>query len=529
DITGTNDAPTLTDGASVALTGTNEDTTSSGTTVSSILTGAGYSDIDAGASSGIAITGMTGNGKWQYSTDGTNWVDIDSASASAAVLLTSTSQVRYIPDGNNGETANLTFKAWDQTTGSASTTGSVSTADSGTSGGGSAFSSQNASASMVVSNVNDAPTAPASLPGTIIENGGPMSYVVSVAGFNDIDGDNLSFTATLADGSALPAWLSYSVNGSNVTFSGNVPGDFIGDLEVRITATEDATAHLTASSNLTIQVEARPVVVVTPPASPPEPAPVPPVMSPPGTGNIGDAGTPVGSALDFGGRNGGEIVQPVTGQLGSLSPLDNSSTPVMAGLQSTTPPSIFGDTAGQTIFGGDVGAGTGILAGRTQLITSQGAGLGNDAGFEPANGNGEGTGTDEGAAGTPNLDGAAQNGGGDNGNASNGNGSADAEAGNAPNDAAQPDRAAPADAQNNGESDASPASENPGGDGDVAPEGNDNIQGALDNLALPSFVFKEAVLANADFTDQLAGAGGAFERHASALAKALSDFDASAA
>ncbi|OSQ36692.1 putative Ig domain-containing protein, partial [Thalassospira sp. MCCC 1A01428] len=523
NVTDVNDAPTLTNGGVVTLPTTNEDTTSSGTAVSTILTSAGYADADAGANSGIAITGLTGNGTWQYSTDGTTWVTIGPASTTSALLLNSSSQVRFVPDGKNGETASLSIKAWDQTTGVASTSGIRNTADTTTSGGTAAFSNEVASTKIVVSDVNDAPTGPGGLPGVTVENGGPLNYSLSVAGFADVDGDNLTFTATLADGSALPQWLNYSVNGTNVTFSGTVPGDFIGAITVRITATEDASAHLTATSDLIINVEQRPIVV--PPAAPPAPTPVPvpPVMTPPGNGNLGDAGTPVNSAIDFGGRNGGDIVQPVTGQLGSLSPIDTSPTPVMAGLQSTTPPSIFADSGGQTIFGGDVGGGTGILAARTQLITSQGSGVGGQGPANGATGNGpDGSGGNDLPSGNEDING--------------GGGSNAAPAGNVP--AEQAPEQAPEQGEQDGSaepsSDNSPSAASPDGapdnssgneNGDVPPSDAGNVQGSLMVPGMSPF----DTAANMDFTDQLAGAGNAFDRHASLLSKALSHYDASAA
>src|SRR4029079_4999498 len=52
-VTSLNDAPTITNGATASLTGTDENTTSSGTTVSSILTSAAWADIDSGAVKGI--------------------------------------------------------------------------------------------------------------------------------------------------------------------------------------------------------------------------------------------------------------------------------------------------------------------------------------------------------------------------------------------------------------------------------------------------------------------------------------------
>ncbi len=164
-VTAANDAPSVTNGATATLTGTNEDTTSGGTAVSTILGGVGYADVDSGAQSGIAVTAVTGNGTWQFSTDGTTWTAFGSVSGGSALLLSSTTQVRYVPDSQNGETATFSFRAWDQTSGSASTNGSPSTADASSTGGSTAFSSNSASASIAVSAVNDAPVF-ANLDGT---------------------------------------------------------------------------------------------------------------------------------------------------------------------------------------------------------------------------------------------------------------------------------------------------------------------------------------------------------------------------
>src|SRR5204862_365095 len=157
-VTSVNDAPTVTSAATVTLTGTDEDTTSSGTTVSSLLTSASWADVDTGAVKGIAVTSKSGNGTWQYSTDGTTWTAFGPVSATSALLLTSTAQVRYVPDGQNGETATFGFQAWDQTTGTASTNATPGYANPGSGGGTTAWSSQPATASMTVTSVNDAPT-----------------------------------------------------------------------------------------------------------------------------------------------------------------------------------------------------------------------------------------------------------------------------------------------------------------------------------------------------------------------------------
>ena len=157
-VTAANDAPTINDGATVTLTGTDEDTTSGATTVDSILTAASWADADSGALKGIAVTGMNSNGTWQYSTDGATWTAFGAVSSSNALLLISTSQVRYVPDGDNGETATFGFVAWDQTTGTASVNGTPGYANPGSGGGTTAYSSQTATASITVTAVNDSPT-----------------------------------------------------------------------------------------------------------------------------------------------------------------------------------------------------------------------------------------------------------------------------------------------------------------------------------------------------------------------------------
>lgn len=151
-----NDAPILS-GGPYAMNGVNEDTATQAYPVTTILGGVTYSDMDPGYLSGMAVTATTGRGVWQYSTDGNVWTDFGVLSNSSALLLTSTTLVRYVPDGANGENVGITFRAWDRTTGSASVAGVRSTADTTSNGGSTAFSSGTAQATLVVSSVNDAP------------------------------------------------------------------------------------------------------------------------------------------------------------------------------------------------------------------------------------------------------------------------------------------------------------------------------------------------------------------------------------
>jgi hypothetical protein len=89
------------------------------------------SDSDPGATKGIAIVGLTERGprqgKWEYSIDGGGtWhglangapddpLDGNAPSDTAAVLLTASDRVRYLPTNAYFGTPQLKFRAWDQT------------------------------------------------------------------------------------------------------------------------------------------------------------------------------------------------------------------------------------------------------------------------------------------------------------------------------------------------------------------------------------------------------------------------------
>src|SRR5262249_4397026 len=52
--------------------------------------------------------------------------------------------------------------------------------------------------------------------------------------FSDDDGDALTYTASLGDGSALPGWLTF--NAATRTFSGTPPANFNGQIALKVTA-----------------------------------------------------------------------------------------------------------------------------------------------------------------------------------------------------------------------------------------------------------------------------------------------------
>ncbi|HDS1679051.1 TPA: DUF4347 domain-containing protein [Pseudomonas putida] len=190
-VVGVNDAPVLA-GAPYNLPSINEDTTSTGTRISTLLTNYTMVDPDVGALRGIAVVTKSGNGTWQYSTDNATWTDFGAVSNSSALLLSSTTYVRYVPDGANGETASLTFRGWDQSTGTASVNGIRGTADTTSNGGTTAFSTTTAVANQVVTSVNDAPVMTGVSPtltgitDTSVSNGG-NTVLSLLGGVTDVD------------------------------------------------------------------------------------------------------------------------------------------------------------------------------------------------------------------------------------------------------------------------------------------------------------------------------------------------------
>ncbi|WP_457327264.1 VCBS domain-containing protein [Pseudomonas sp. PvR086] len=178
NITAVNDAPVL---SGTAPTSVN---VSGGVLVSSFLSS---TDVDSGALKGIAITAATrtngSTGKWQYSTDsGSTWTDVGTVSTNSALLLRSGDLVRMTGNGNAGD---LTYKAWDQTSGTFATK-----VDPGSGGGASAFSTTSVTWSVThpagtagepinLALVN--PSADHSLPVTVTITGVPADWIVNGA------------------------------------------------------------------------------------------------------------------------------------------------------------------------------------------------------------------------------------------------------------------------------------------------------------------------------------------------------------
>jgi Ca2+-binding RTX toxin-like protein len=104
---------------------------------------------------------------------------------------------------------------------------------------------------LTVTNVNEAPTVAAPLADQTAVEDTAFTFVVPGSTFADVDsGDVRTYSATLADGTALPTWLSF--NSTTRTFSGTPGNNNVGTLALTVTATD--IGNLSASDTFSLTV-----------------------------------------------------------------------------------------------------------------------------------------------------------------------------------------------------------------------------------------------------------------------------------
>jgi VCBS repeat-containing protein len=163
---------------------------------------------------------------------------------------------------------------------------------------------------VTIHGANDAPVLAAQTASQNAIVGSPFSLTLPAGTFTDVDaGDNtLSYTATAADGSALPSWLTF--NASTRTFSGTPAAANVGTLSVKASAAD--LGGLAASETFNI--------AVTTTAPPPTTVSLFTASNTPAQTNLND-GTPLEVGVKF--------TSSVAGQITALkfyrSPGDNGS------------------------------------------------------------------------------------------------------------------------------------------------------------------------------------------------------------
>ncbi|WP_238593771.1 VCBS domain-containing protein [Endozoicomonas atrinae] len=227
------------EGSTGGLDNINIQTINPGDTVGQIITDGSFTDADTTAVEAVAITAVdNSNGIWEYSIDnGVTWTAIDDGSLADnhALLLTATDKVRFVPAANYNGNADFTFRAWDQTTGTAG-----AYADTSTNGGSTAFSIETATSAITISSTNYVPTIGGTTTGSVVED---VAATLTTSG-----------TLTISDPDAgESAYTPATVNGlyGSLTIDGN--GNWIYSANNSQAAIQSLSSGETLTDTLTVQ------------------------------------------------------------------------------------------------------------------------------------------------------------------------------------------------------------------------------------------------------------------------------------
>lgn len=231
-ITGTNDAPSLTAGAT--LPSVAEDSGGPGQTLSSLFAG-NVQDVDQNSYlKGFAISdsGVSSDGTWWFSDNGGVWSPIGSVSQGAALIVDASVLVKFTPNTDfNGDPPQLTVYAIDDSYAGSFSSGSggprytVDLTQAYTHGGTSPISQDGELISTTITPVNDAPVATGTATIAAIDEDtiGPVGDTVS----------NL-FAANFSDAKDTVAGGSSADSFAGIAITSYTPDSAKGDWEYSI-------------------------------------------------------------------------------------------------------------------------------------------------------------------------------------------------------------------------------------------------------------------------------------------------------
>lgn len=98
--------------------------------------------------------------------------------------------------------------------------------------------------------LNQAPVVAKQIADAAVNEDSPLTFKVDANTFSDPDGDQLTLSATLGDGSVLPAWLVFDA--ATGTFSGTPPKDYNGQIALKVTASD---GEYSVSDSFTLTVK----------------------------------------------------------------------------------------------------------------------------------------------------------------------------------------------------------------------------------------------------------------------------------
>ncbi len=263
-VTPVNDAPVLDNSKSPVFNSVTEGdgapSGAVGTLVSNLVDSAtiiggldNVTDVDSGALYGIAVTGIDSvNTTCRYSTDsGSTWNLFGAVADDSAQLLSTTDRIYCEPNpGYSGTISDIiTFRAWDQTSGSHG-----ASVDTTTNGGTTAFSIDTDTASLTVDALGGGGgggnTAPVAVDDAYtVEQNSSLNALDALVNDSDADDDSLSitdFTTHHGDATSTGSGFSYTPN-----------TDFCGDDTIEYTVS-DGTDTATATVTITVHCDIAP-------------------------------------------------------------------------------------------------------------------------------------------------------------------------------------------------------------------------------------------------------------------------------
>ena len=145
----------------------------------------------------------------------------DAVTANQEISVANLGSLTFVPNANFNGTVGFTWNGSDGTT----------------------FATDSSTVTLTINSINDLPSVANPIADISIYSDRSSNFGFSANTFQDADlGDTLSYSATLADGSPLPSWLSLS---GDRTFSSNPSSANAGQYEIKVTAKDQSNATVT--------------------------------------------------------------------------------------------------------------------------------------------------------------------------------------------------------------------------------------------------------------------------------------------
>lgn len=236
--------------------------------ITSFINSAGgtiVTDSDAGTVLGITLVNTTGAGTWQYSIDGTTFVNVGTVSEGSALLLPSNAVLKYIRSGSAAESGTIKYHAWDTTGGAA--TARVDLSGTGATGGSTAYSTATDTATL---SLLAAPTVDVTLAAGQAATTKNSTINFTVTFSRDVTGftaDDLSLTSSTAPGTLAGtvtpvSGSTYNVVVTGMTGSGTVVLKIPASVVVDSAGTENVASPSNATTNIVQYDVTAPTVTV---------------------------------------------------------------------------------------------------------------------------------------------------------------------------------------------------------------------------------------------------------------------------